>query len=214
MTINIAHALHLYFICGTQDVVDRSLPETLQQALDAGITCFQFREKGPDSLADKEARQQMAQICLGLCRKAGVPFIMNDDVELALAIGADGVHVGQDDGNIEEILQLVPNNMLIGLSVNTFEQYQAAAMIPQLAYIGVGPVYATSSKTDAKATVGLELLQKISNQPAPLPVVAIGGITLARAPLVRATGVAGIAVISALAKSTDIPAAVSQLKNN
>lgn len=204
-------ALNLYFIAGTQDMVGRSLPETLQDALIAGITCFQFREKGPNSLESRKKIKEMAKTCLTLCQAAGVPFVMNDDVEMALEIGADGVHVGQSDQNIHETIQLVKGNLFIGLSVNTFEQFKEAKLVEGLDYIGVGPVYETLSKSDAQATVGLELLEKIASQPSHLPIVAIGGISEKTAPLIRGTGVAGICVISEIAQSKDVKLTVNAL---
>lgn len=212
MTINIAAALRLYFIAGTQDMVGRSLPETLQDALTAGITCFQFREKGPNSLEkNRKEMKEMAKTCLALCQAARVPFVMNDDVEMALEIGADGVHVGQNDRNIHETIQLVKGNLFIGLSVNTFEQFKEAESVEKLDYVGIGPVYETLSKTDAQATVGLELLEKIASQPSHLPIVAIGGISERTAHLVRATGVAGISVISEISRSKEIKRTVKGL---
>lgn len=204
--------LDLYFIAGTQDVKDRSLPEVLQEALKAGITCFQYREKGPGSLRNSDDIKQMAITCLDLCRSAGVPFVMNDDVSLAVEIGADGVHVGQEDLAVAETVKLVEGNMFIGLSVNTLEQFRRAGKLESVAYIGMGPVYSTSSKTDAKESIGLNLLEKAVEEETGKPIVAIGGISEDRALMVRQTGVTGIAVISAITQSTDIRKTVSLLK--
>ena len=141
--MNMEKILDLYFIAGTQDIVDRSLPDVLQEALEAGITCFQYREKGPGSLKDPKEIRQMAETCLALCYSAGVPFVMNDDVSLAVEIGADGVHVGQDDLTIEDTVKLVKGNLFVGLSVNTLDQFLEASKMESVDYIGMGPVYST-----------------------------------------------------------------------
>ncbi|MEG0618922.1 MAG: thiamine phosphate synthase [Bacilli bacterium] len=204
--------LKLYFIAGTQDIAKNStLPQTLQEALKFGITCFQFREKGLHSLQNKDEVKEMAKVCLALCQSAKVPFIINDDVELALEIGADGVHIGQSDRNIYETIQMVNGRLFIGLSVNSFEQFMEAETIKDLDYIGVGPVYSTTSKADAQEAVGLELLEKVVIQQSKLPIVAIGGISERNVHLVRSTGVTGICVISAITKSKNIETTIENL---
>lgn len=209
----IADYLEVYFICGTQDVSEQdTLPKVLSKALDAGITCFQFREKGPGSLQDRDEVKAMAETCLALCRNAGVPFVMNDDVEMALEIGADGMHVGQDDRPIEETIDMVDGKMFVGLSVANVDEFKKAATIPGLDYVGAGPIYQTSTKVDAKEPVGLSLLENISSLHAPLPVVAIGGISVENAQAVHATGVEGLSVISAIAHSEEIYRTVEKLK--
>ncbi|MDZ7835573.1 MAG: thiamine phosphate synthase [Alkalibacterium sp.] len=108
-----------------------------------------------------------------------------------MAIGADGVHVGQEDLTIEETVQLAGEDMFVGLSVNSFEQFLTAEKLEGVDYIGVGPVYSTSSKVDAKKIIGLELLKKTAARKTRKPIVAIGGISEDRAILVRQTGVNG-----------------------
>ncbi|MGO1590003.1 MAG: thiamine phosphate synthase [Alkalibacterium gilvum] len=212
MNREIEEMLDLYFIAGTQNTKERSLPEILEDALHAGITCFQYREKGPGSLKDPKKIKEMAKTCLELCRTADVPFVMNDNVSLAIDIGADGIHVGQDDLAIEETLARAGEEMFVGLSVNTFEEFKRAETIDGVSYVGMGPVYTTTSKTDAKESIGLELLEKTLALNPKKPIVAIGGISQDRAALVRQTGVSGIAVISAITKSKDIKKAVAKLK--
>ncbi|GEK91186.1 thiamine phosphate synthase [Alkalibacterium kapii] len=212
MKNEIEKMLELYFIAGTQDTKDRSLPDVLKEALEAGITCFQYREKGQGSLTDHEEIKKMAKTCLDLCKKAGVPFVVNDDVSLAVDIGADGVHVGQDDLAIEETIDLAGSDMFVGLSVNNLKEFKIAEKIDGVSYIGIGPVYSTYSKADAKETIGLGFIEKVVAQKSKKPIVAIGGISEERAVLVRKTGVSGIAVISAITKSTDIKKTVTTLK--
>lgn len=212
MSVNIKSALEVYFIAGTQDVIGRSLTETLQEALDAGITCFQYREKGPGSLQNKEEVKIMAKKCLALCQAAGVPFVMNDDVEMALGIGADGIHVGQDDKEIVETIQLVQGELFVGLSVNTFEQFKKADMIEGLDYVGIGPVYATTSKADAQETIGLDLLKRVTSRQSNLPIVAIGGISEENLSMIKATAITGVAVISTISKSNNMKQTIKNLK--
>lgn len=108
MKANIRASLHLYFIAGTQDMRHLSgdpaenLLKILKQALESGISCFQFRDKGQFSLAAQpKAQADLAQKCCRLCHNYQIPFTMNDDVELGLAVGADGIHIGQSDGDVK-----------------------------------------------------------------------------------------------------------------
>jgi thiamine-phosphate pyrophosphorylase len=203
--------LKLYMIAGSQDVPQGHLLPLLEAALQAGITCFQYREKGRNSLADIQAKKNLGQACQDLCRSYNVPFIVNDDVQLALALNADGVHVGQDDFAIEEVLTLFPNK-IVGLSCRTKAEVQQANQFSAISYYGIGPVFATTSKADAKAAIGLQMLTELT-QLAEKPVVAIGGISSQNAAAVKMAGVDGIAVISAITQAVAIPAAIAQLIN-
>ncbi|AQY52245.1 thiamine-phosphate pyrophosphorylase [Listeria weihenstephanensis FSL R9-0317] len=194
----ISEMLDVYFIAGTQDVLAGELLPVLEDALKSGVTCFQFREK---KLTEPAKIESLAKSCQEICRKYQVPFFVNDDVKLALKIGADGVHVGQEDMAISKVIASCAGKMKIGLSVNTLEQADEAASCKALDYIGVGPIFATISKADAKPVTGLKLLQEIRDSGVTLPIVAIGGITPERAKWVRESGAQGMAVISAITKS-------------
>ena len=216
----IKSVLSLYFIAGTQDCLHltgdpaANLLSVLQQALQAGITCFQFRDKGEGSLhKDKPRQQALAVQCRDLCRQYQVPFIVNDDVELALAVEADGIHVGQTDTDIRDILTKTAKKLILGLSVNSLEQALADKDRAEIDYFGIGPIFPTQSKKDHKPAVGLEFICDLRRHGVDKPCVAIGGINAEAAKRLRHLGVDGVAVISAISQAADIAQAVRQLKS-
>ncbi|GAA6884667.1 thiamine phosphate synthase [Helicobacter pylori] len=215
-----ANCLKLMFVAGSQDFYhikggknDRinALLDALELALQSKITAFQFRQKGDLALQDPIEIKQLALECQKLCQKYGVPFIVNDEVKLALELKADGVHVGQEDMAIEEVITLCKKRLFIGLSVNTLKQALKARHLDGVAYLGVGPIFPTQSKKD-KQVVGVELLKKIQDSGVKKPLVAIGGITTDNALKLREYG--GIAVISAIAQAKDKALAVEKLLKN
>lgn len=193
--------LQVYFICGTADCPKGNLLEVLEQALQGGITCFQFREKGEHALKG-QAKLDLVRRIQRLCEFYQVPLIIDDDVMLALEIGADGIHLGQKDLSIKEARQLFPKK-IIGLSVGTLEEYQMSD-IDLVDYIGSGPVFPTISKDDARSAIGFDGLKKLRQANATLPIVAIGGLTAKDIPDIKATGVDGLAVISAIARADNV----------
>lgn len=212
MKDTIKEKLSLYFIAGTQDCPNSPLDEFLEQALQAGITCFQFREKGLGSLENQPKEYRlMAQRCQLLCRQYGVPFIVNDDVKLAQELKADGIHVGQGDTPVEEVIRECGEDYIIGLSTNSVDEYWAAEKVSGLDYAGIGPAFTPRSKADHEDVIGLEGIKK-AMQSHTLPAVAIGGIDTTNASEVRKTGVDGIAVVSAIASAPSIISAVELLK--
>ncbi|GHP46073.1 thiamine-phosphate synthase [Helicobacter pylori] len=215
-----ANCLKLMFVAGSQDFYhikggknDRinALLDALELALQSKITAFQFRQKGDLALQDPIEIKQLALECQKLCQKYGAPFIVNDEVKLALELKADGVHVGQEDMAIEEVMTLCKKCLFIGLSVNTLEQALKACHLDGVAYFGVGPIFPTPSKKD-KQVVGVELLKKIKDSGIKKPLIAIGGITTHNALQLREYG--GIAVISAIVQAKDKALAVGKLLNN
>ncbi|RAI79844.1 thiamine phosphate synthase [Macrococcoides goetzii] len=198
--------LRVYFIAGTQDTSDGNLERVLQEALEAGITLYQFREKGPNALTG-EAKEILARKLFEKCKAKGVPFIVNDDIELAKKIDADGIHLGQDDEKIENIIEDF-NDKIIGLSVGNFAEYDQSDLT-HVDYIGVGPVYETSSKSDAKKPGGIELIRKMRLYDEDIPIVAIGGITSTNSEMIIAAGADGISTISSITKSDDIKQVVT-----
>ncbi|MGL2915578.1 thiamine phosphate synthase [Helicobacter pylori] len=215
-----ANCLKLMFVAGSQDFYhikggknDRinALLDALELALQSKITAFQFRQKGDLALQDPVEIKQLALECQKLCQKYGAPFIINDEVRLALELKADGVHVGQEDMAIEEVITLCQKRLFIGLSVNTLEQTLKARHLDAVAYLGVGPIFPTPSKKD-KQVVGVELLKKIQDSGVKKPLIAIGGITIHNASKLREYG--GIAVISAITQAKYKALAVEKLLNN
>lgn len=171
-----------------------------QALLAAAPCCLQLRGK---RLSASELRDAAVTL-LPACRAAGVPFCVNDRVDVALLVGADVIHVGQDDLPLAEVRRLVagvPRRMWIGVSTHDRSQAQAAAG-GGADYIGFGPVFGTSSKERPDPVVGLEGLTEVARLVS-IPVVAIGGITLERARAVAETGAAAAAVIGAVEAAAD-----------
>lgn len=144
--------LAVYFIAGTQDIVRGTLPSVLEEALKAGITCFQYREKGAGSLQTASERKEMALECQKLCAKYQVPFIINDDVALALEIGADGIHVGQTDEAIRQVIASCSGKMKIGLSVHSVSEAKEAERLGEVDYIGVGTNFSNDFKSGCRTS--------------------------------------------------------------
>ena len=204
-------SLNVYFICGTQDVPEgKDIREILKQALEAGITLFQFREKGPTSL-DGVEKEHLAIDLLKLCHDYQVPFIVNDDVDLAEKINADGIHVGQDDENVKSFAKRFENK-IIGLSIGNEEEYNQSDL-DHVDYIGVGPMFATISKNDASAPVGPAMIATLKKINSSLPMVAIGGITEDNIEPIAQNGADGVSVISAIARSHNIDKTVTKMKS-
>ena len=200
--------LKLYFICGTTTCLGKNLYTVVEDALKGGITLFQFREKGKGALEGKE-KLELAIKLKNLCKKYNVPFIVNDDIELALEIDVDGVHVGQDDLGVDEIRKLMPNK-IIGLSIGNEEELKQSK-VEYVDYVGVGPVYVTQSKDDAGGAIGyegLELMKKLLPQ---MPLVAIGGIQTQHIKDVMKTNVDGVSIISEISYSDNIEKTVREM---
>ncbi|MCY7769178.1 thiamine phosphate synthase [Bacillus haynesii] len=191
--------LSVYFIMGSNNTGGEPLT-VIEQALKGGVTLFQFREKGEDALkaGDQKAFARQVQ---ALCKQFNVPFIINDDVELALELDADGVHIGQDDDKAADVRARIGDKIL-GVSAHTLEEVLKAEK-DGADYIGAGPVYPTETKRDTKAVQGVSLIQEIRRQGIDIPVVGIGGITVENCVPVIEAGADGISVISAISKAAD-----------
>ena len=177
---------------------DPSSRINLARSLCAGGTrLFQLRAK--NSSAEKIL--SVAEELLTVLRPAGARLILNDRVDLAMAVGADGVHLGQSDLPPPEARNMAPDGFLIGLSTHTPDQVRAASNQP-VDYLGFGPIFPTASKPDAETPQGIAGLRGV-RQLTDLPLVAIGGITVAKAPEVRAAGANAVAMIGALEEATD-----------
>lgn len=194
----------LYAILDINTLTARGLDPrvVLDVWLSAGITLIQLRAKSLDTTDVIELADEMAIVC----RKAGALFIVNDRVDIALLAGADGVHVGQDDLSPEQVRDIEDEDrdasdptpgLIVGLSTHTIEQVRVGVAGPA-DYLAFGPVFSTVSKADADAVVGLTRLDEATDAAGDVPVVAIGGITLANAPQVFDAGAASVAVISDL----------------
>lgn len=196
--------LLLYAVTDRRWLNGETLASQVERALKGGITCLQLREK---ELSDEEFLEEALEI-KEVCRRYGVPFIINDNVKVAVKCGADGIHVGQSDMNAGELRRLVGDDMIIGVSAGTvkaaMEAFENGAD-----YIGSGAVFTTSTKDDAKP-VDNETLRNICSS-VPIPVVAIGGITRNNILELSGSGAAGAAVVSAIFAQEDPEAAAAEL---
>lgn len=202
--------LRLYFIYGSNSGETNTSLSIIEQALQSGITLFQLREKGQGALTG-EALKDFALSVQELTARYNVPFIINDDVELALAVKADGIHIGQDDMDPDS-LPAYFDDKLVGLSVRD-ETELAASSLDNVSYIGTGPVFPTGSKDDAGAAIGVSGLKLMRQKIGTLPMVAIGGITESNYTDCITEGADGIAVISAIAGADNIAHAVRNFLN-
>ena len=182
-----------------------SLSWAVKQALAGGITLLQLREK---NLTDRKMLQE-AQELLPLCHQHGVPLIINDRVQVALDAGADGVHLGQGDMSPREARAILGPDAIIGVSARTVESAQKAEQ-EGADYLGVGAVFSTSTKTDAK-NISLETLGQIARV-VHIPVVAIGGIGPDNILELLGCGIQGVAVVSSIFAQKNIAQAASHLR--
>ena len=197
--------LRLYAVTDRGWVGRQTLPEQVEDALKGGVTLVQLREKClPEADFIAEAVELKA-----LCHRYGVPLIINDNVDVALAAGADGVHVGVENCPVAEIRRRVGPDFIIGATAKTVDQARSA-QAQGADYLGVGAVYPSPTKTNA-IRITTDQLQAITVS-VTIPAVAIGGVTLDNAPALAGSGVAGLAVVSALFAADDIEAAARALR--
>ena len=183
----------------------QTLLEQVEDALKGGATCVQLREKE----LDLESFQKEAVEMKALCARYGVPFIVNDEVEIAVKCGADGIHVGQKDMEAGNVRELVGEEMMIGVSARTVEEAVAAEKAGA-DYLGVGAMFSTSTKLDAQ-DVSFETLKAIC-EAVSIPVVAIGGISKANMMELAGCGADGVALVSAIFSAEDIEKECRELR--
>lgn len=197
--------LLLYAVTDRHWLNGRTLKEVVLESLEGGVTMLQLREKHLDEAHFLEEAKELQT----LCRSWHVPFLINDNVEIALAMEADGVHVGQSDMAAGDVRKKLGDDKIIGVSAQTVEQ----ALLAEKAgadYLGVGAVFPTSSKDDANE-VTYETLKAICSAVS-IPVVAIGGITQENVHRLAGSGICGAAVISAIYAEPNIKKAAAELK--
>ncbi|KML11737.1 thiamine-phosphate pyrophosphorylase [Bacillus safensis] len=205
----IKQQLSVYFIMGTANTSRLPL-DVVKEAIQGGITMFQFREKGEKALQGEEKKQLARQI-QALCQEANVPFIVNDDVQLALDLDADGVHVGQEDTNANDVRQRIGNKIL-GVSTHNLDEVKQAIK-DGADYVGMGPVYPTETKKDTRSVQGVSLITEVRSHGLQIPIVGIGGITYDNAAPVIQAGADGVSIISAISQSVDPKKAAEELKS-
>ena len=197
--------LLLYAVTDRYWLNGRTLYEVVKESLDGGVTFLQLREKKLDEEHFLEEAKELQK----LCKEYKVPFIINDNVDIAVEIGADGVHVGQSDMEAGDVRAKLGEDKIVGVSAQTVEQ----ALLAQergADYLGVGAVFPTSSKDDA-VEVDHEMVKAIC-EAVDIPVIAIGGITKDNVQELSGCGLCGIAVISAIFAKPDIKKTTEELK--
>ena len=199
------HTMLLYAVTDRAWTGRETLRQQVEDALKGGVTCVQLREKELDDAAFLQEAMELS----ALCRSYGVPFIINDNVEIAIKCHADGIHVGQEDMAAADVRAKVGPDMIIGVSAHSVEEAQLA-VAHGADYLGVGAVFPTGSKDDAD-DVSYDTLKAICRAVS-IPVVAIGGISRDNVHRLSGSGICGVAVISAIYGAADIRRASEDLK--
>ncbi|MGA3023699.1 MAG: thiamine phosphate synthase [Bryobacteraceae bacterium] len=196
----------LYLVTDRRLAAPRAIEEVVTSAVRGGVTAVQLREK------ECAAREfvELARTLKAILNPLAVPLIVNDRADVALAAGADGVHVGQSDMDCRDLRRLLGPGAIIGLSVVTLEQAERATALP-VDYLGVGPIFSTSTKPDAAPAWGIERLAELRRRTRQV-LVAIGGIHAGNAGQAIAAGADGIAVVSAICAAADPEAAARELR--
>ena len=195
----------IYLVTDQKACRGKPLESIVSNAVKAGVSCVQLREKN----ADTRLFLRRALALKHILAPAKIPLIINDRIDIALAAGADGVHLGQSDMPYDYARSLMGPEAIIGLSVETWEDVETAQQM-DVDYLGVSPVFSTPTKTDTKDPWGLEGLQKIRNYSCH-PLVAIGGLDTSNSQQVLKAGADGIAVVSAICSADDPFMAAKQL---
>ena len=197
-------ALRLYAVTDRHWLGERTLSEVVRESLEGGVTFLQLREK---TLEEEKFYEEAVEL-QAMAKEYGVPFVVNDNVEIALRMNADGVHVGQSDMEAGDVRALIGPDKILGVSAQTVEQAVLAER-RGADYLGVGAVFPTGSKDDA-VEVSRETLAAICRAVS-IPVIAIGGITRDNVAELKGSGIVGIAVISAIYAQADIRRAAEEL---
>lgn len=199
--------LSLYLVTDRRLTAGRGLLETVEEAVAGGVTIVQLR----DPEAKGRALAEEARVLIGLLRPKGIPLIVNDRVDVAAAVGAEGVHLGQDDLDPAAARAILGPDAIIGLSVGSLEELSASDLGP-VDYVGCGPINATGTKGDAGGAIGIGGFAFLRSHIA-LPMVGIGGLKTEDAEAVMQAGADGIAVVSALCAAPDVTEAARTLKS-
>lgn len=196
----------LYLIADTEFAAGKDLLPRIREAVLGGVTVVQLRAKDVGTRDFLELASRISEQ-LG---KLGVPFLINDRVDIVLACGATGVHLGQDDMPLPDARRFLGPDKTIGISVNTLEEAVEAQMLGA-DYVGLGPIYATTTKDTDLPIVGSEGIRRM-HKLIDIPIIAIGGINAGNAADVLRAGAAGVAVVSAILGAADARKAAAELK--
>ena len=196
----------LYLVTDAELAGGRSHSQIAAAAIRGGVTVVQYREKNASTRRMVGEALELRQ----LCRSYNVPFIINDRLDVALAVDADGVHLGQDDMPADLARQLIGPGKILGVSVENVSQARRA-MEDGADYVGASPIFATPTKPDAPPPMGIRGLQELARV-CTLPIVAIGGLNASNAAAVLRAGATGLAVVSAIVSADDVELAARELK--
>lgn len=203
-------AARLYGILDGGYVAEDSMAEVAEALLKGGVGVLQLRAKGYDEKGVQRLLEQVAPGIVPMCREYGVPFIVNDFPAVAVAVGADGVHIGQDDGSLAQVRSVVGDRMIVGRSTHSPAQARAA-LDEGFDYIGFGPLFPTPTKK-GRPGIGLENVAGVQQQVGSrIPVFCIGGIKPGNLELVLASGARRVVIVSALLQAADIPASTREV---
>jgi len=194
----------LYLVTDRNILIEKSLEAAVEEAIEGGVTIVQIREKDISSLEFYNAALRLKEIT----SQYNIPLIINDRLDIALAVDAEGVHLGQSDIPCKIAREIIGENKILGVSAATVEEAKKAEK-DGADYIGVGALFPTNTKQNTRA-VSIDLLKEIKNSVS-LPVVAIGGINENNVSLLKDTNIDGIAVVSAILGKKDIKSAVQKL---
>lgn len=208
---DVRDVLKVYFIMGSPNCKEHPA-HVLQKAIEGGITLFQFREKGIGALTG-DKKVELAKELQQICAEQQIPFIINDDIGLAIALEADGVHIGQDDEPIEEVRKKIGSDKIIGVSVHSYDEAMTA-LEGGADYFGIGPIFPTSTKEDAKPSNGTKLIEELRARGITVPIVGIGGITAETAGSVIQAGADGVSVITAISHADSVTEAAKEIRKN
>lgn len=196
--------MQLYAVTDRAWTGNKTLYEQIKEALENGVTCVQLREKNLDEASFIEEAKKISV----LCRQYNTPFIVNDNVNVAIASNADGIHIGQEDMGLKDVRKIVGENMIIGISAHTVEEAKFAQE-NGADYIGIGAVFETSTKNDVDV-IPYEKVKSICDA-VDMPKVAIGGINAENILKLKGSGIDGVAVVSAIFGAKDIGKATKEL---
>lgn len=196
--------MQLYAVTDRAWTGNKTLYEQIKEALENGVTCVQLREKNLDEASFIEEAKKISV----LCRQYNTPFIVNDNVNVAIASNADGIHIGQEDMGLKDVREIVGENMIIGISAHTVEEAKFAQE-NGADYIGIGAVFETSTKNDVDV-IPYEKVKSICDA-VDIPKLAIGGINAENILKLKGSGIDGVAVVSAIFGAKDIGKATKEL---
>lgn len=196
--------LRLYAVTDSSWLRGKTLGQSVREAILGGATIVQYREKRLSVSAQLAQAREVREVC----REYGVPFIMNDSVEMALTLDADGVHLGLDDGDIAKARQILGDDKIIGASTHNAQE-AIAAQAQGADYLGCGAVFGSTTKTNVRP-ITPEILREVTSSVS-IPVVAIGGINRENIAKLLGCDLAGVAVVSALFAQKDITAAAREM---